>query len=64
MKAHQARLSGLEVHYGMGLLITVSADKTIKVIRLSSLEEVRDTFIDLLFWLDEIVRVTMVTILW
>ena len=36
----QGKLTGLEVHYGMGLLITVSLDKTIKVLRLSSLEEV------------------------
>ena len=36
----QAKLTGLEVHTGMGLLITISLDKTIKVIRLSSMEEV------------------------
>ncbi|KAL5247041.1 hypothetical protein ACHWQZ_G019045 [Mnemiopsis leidyi] len=40
IKAHQAKLTGLEVHTGMGLLITISLDKTIKVIRLSSMEEV------------------------
>lgn len=40
LKAHQAKLTGLEVHHGMGLLITVSLDKTIKVLRLSSFEEV------------------------
>ncbi|XP_063693060.1 WD repeat-containing protein 87-like isoform X2 [Bolinopsis microptera] len=40
LKAHQAKLTGLEVHTGIGLLITISLDKTIKVIRLSSMEEV------------------------
>ena len=40
LKAHQAKLTGLVVHYGMGLLISIFLDKTIKVLRLSSLEEV------------------------
>ena len=40
----QAKLTGLEVHYDMGLLITISLDKTIKVIRLSTFEEVNLEF--------------------
>ena len=40
LKGHQARVTGMEVHYGMELLITVSLDKTIKVFRLKTLEEV------------------------
>ena len=43
----QAKLTGLEVHTGMGLLITISLDKTIKVIRLSSMEEVSLLMADL-----------------